>query len=74
LQGDASDALSDQSGDLEQEQAEWVELRPAQGGDHPHDDAAKRIEQAVGDGVQQQSEGVGDLGGAGRRSGATASE
>jgi len=64
LQGDASDALSDQSGDLEQEQAESVELPPAEGGRAPHDDAPKRIEQSVGDRMQKQSEGVGDVGGA----------
>ena len=65
LQGNASHALSDESGDLEQKQAECVELPPAEGGGHAHDNTPKRIEQTVRNGMQKQSEGVGNVGGVG---------
>ena len=61
---DAPRALTDVSGDLEKSQAHGIELPLREGGREWDELVTKRIEETIGEGVQQEAKGVGHVGGA----------
>ena len=55
-------ALSDQSTHLEEDQAQGVELSPSEGGSYAGNDAPKRVEQSIGDGMQDEAKSIRHVG------------